>query len=273
MAKWRDAAGQHQRVLGKAWTQRGRPREGYLTKQAAQLALDEILADARRGQLLAPARPVGGVTFAAAAAEWLRYIEHDRKRRPSTLRDYRVVVKGGFPRSEERQSSPARAFTSTRFASTWCSRRNSRRGRSISTSRSSTDSSSARSGSTACRQRGSRRRPTTGSPLGRLRRALRRGGWGAVSRGCLATGRGAFPSGCLRRSARGRAACASLARRHFSKRLIHIRRNYVLRSEGVPKSGRVRSVPMIDQVRSTRRRFRWTAWAVSSPRARASTRR
>jgi integrase len=34
----------------------------------------------------------------------------------------------------------------------------------------------------------------------------------------------------------------------FDKRLIHVRHSYVMRSEDVPKSGRVRSVPMIDQV-------------------------
>jgi integrase len=34
----------------------------------------------------------------------------------------------------------------------------------------------------------------------------------------------------------------------FSKRLIHVRRSYVQRGESTPKSGRVRSVPMIDQV-------------------------
>ncbi len=90
--QWRDAAGQHQRVLGRAWTQRGRPPAGYLTKQLAQRELDTILADARRGQLLGPTRPAGGATFAEAAAEWLRYVEHDRKRRPSTVRDYRTVV-------------------------------------------------------------------------------------------------------------------------------------------------------------------------------------
>ena len=92
MVKWRDAAGQHQRVLGKVWTGRGKPAAGYLTKRTAQHALDEILADARRGQLLPPLRPSGGVSFADAAAEWLRYVEHDRRRRLSTVRDYRIVV-------------------------------------------------------------------------------------------------------------------------------------------------------------------------------------
>lgn len=90
--KWRDAGGQHRRVLGKVWTGRGKPAGGYLTKRTAQQALDEILADARRGQLLPPLRPSGGVSFADAAVEWLRYVEHDRRRRPSTVRDYRIVV-------------------------------------------------------------------------------------------------------------------------------------------------------------------------------------
>ncbi|MGA8746426.1 MAG: site-specific integrase [Solirubrobacterales bacterium] len=34
----------------------------------------------------------------------------------------------------------------------------------------------------------------------------------------------------------------------FDKRLIHVRHSYVMRNEDAPKSGRVRSVPMIDQV-------------------------
>jgi integrase len=35
----------------------------------------------------------GRPTFGEAASEWLRYIELDRKRRPSTVRDYRSVVR------------------------------------------------------------------------------------------------------------------------------------------------------------------------------------
>ena len=53
--KWRDAAGvEHKRVLGRVWSATGRPREGYLTKQQAQRALDEILAEARRVGLSRP---------------------------------------------------------------------------------------------------------------------------------------------------------------------------------------------------------------------------
>jgi hypothetical protein len=48
-AKWRDAAGvEHLRVLDRVWTGKGRPAEGYLTKQEAQRQLDELLVQARR---------------------------------------------------------------------------------------------------------------------------------------------------------------------------------------------------------------------------------
>jgi integrase len=48
----------------------------------------------------------------------------------------------------------------------------------------------------------------------------------------------------------------------FGKRLIHVRHSYVMRREDAPKSGRVRSVPMIDQVAAAldglSRRAGWT---------------
>jgi hypothetical protein len=36
------------------------------------------------------------VTFAQAAREWLRYVEVDRGRSPSTVRDYRRLVEETF---------------------------------------------------------------------------------------------------------------------------------------------------------------------------------
>jgi integrase len=53
-----------------------------------------VLNQAQRGTL--PGMVRTGVTFADAAAEWLRYVEEERGRKPSTLADYRSVVKVHF---------------------------------------------------------------------------------------------------------------------------------------------------------------------------------
>jgi hypothetical protein len=92
MAKWRDAEGQHQRVLAKVWAGGGCPPAGYLTKRGAQRALDDLLTTARAGRPVRrpPSRQL--VTLAQAADEWLRFLEVDRRRRPSTIRDYRRAL-------------------------------------------------------------------------------------------------------------------------------------------------------------------------------------
>ena len=84
---------QVQRMLGPAWTERSRPPAGYYTRRTAAEALQAVLADARRGTLPG-SQPLSGRTFGDACAEWLRYVEHDKQRAPSTLADYRGVVNG-----------------------------------------------------------------------------------------------------------------------------------------------------------------------------------
>jgi hypothetical protein len=49
-----------------------------------------VLDEARRGTL--PGLVETGATFADAAAEFLRYVEHDRAIKPSTLTDYRSIM-------------------------------------------------------------------------------------------------------------------------------------------------------------------------------------
>ena len=49
-----------------------------------------MLDRARRGTL--PGLVRTGATFADAAAEYLRYVEHDRGCKPSTVRGYRSVI-------------------------------------------------------------------------------------------------------------------------------------------------------------------------------------
>jgi integrase len=90
-AKYRLPDGrQVQKKLGPAWTERGRPPAGYFTKRTAEAWLHDTLDAARRGTL--PGLVRTGTTFADATEEWLRYVEHDRDCKPSTLTDYRSVV-------------------------------------------------------------------------------------------------------------------------------------------------------------------------------------
>ncbi|MGI8711961.1 MAG: site-specific integrase, partial [Solirubrobacteraceae bacterium] len=66
------------------------PGERHYTKRTAEARLRDLLDEARRGTLPGAVRT--GVTFADAAAEWLRFIEEDRERKPSTLVDYRSAL-------------------------------------------------------------------------------------------------------------------------------------------------------------------------------------
>lgn len=92
-ARYRQPDGrQVQRRLGPAWTERGRPAAGYFTKRTAQARLREILEGSRRQAAVSGGEQRPVVTFAEAAAEWLRFIEEDRERKPSTLKDYRSVL-------------------------------------------------------------------------------------------------------------------------------------------------------------------------------------
>jgi integrase len=80
-----------QKHLGPAWTDRGRPPAGYLTKRTAEAALREILDQARRGTL--PGLVRTGATVDDACDEYLRWVEHDRGRKASTVADYRTTLR------------------------------------------------------------------------------------------------------------------------------------------------------------------------------------
>lgn len=88
-AKYRLPDGrQVQRKMDPAWTERGRSPGGYFTKRTAEDWLRSVLDEARPGTL--PGLVKTGVTFAEAADEWLRYVDHDRDRKPSTMVGYRT---------------------------------------------------------------------------------------------------------------------------------------------------------------------------------------
>ncbi|MEA2282020.1 MAG: hypothetical protein QOK21_2627, partial [Solirubrobacteraceae bacterium] len=81
-AKYRLPDGrQVKKTLGQAWTARGRPPAGYWTKRTAEAWLRRTLAEAAACTL--PGMVRTGATVADACAEYLRYIEKDRQRKPS----------------------------------------------------------------------------------------------------------------------------------------------------------------------------------------------
>jgi integrase len=91
-AKYRLPDGrQRQRRIGPAWTSRGRPQAGCFTKRTAEAWLSDVLEEARRGTLAGMVKT--GATFADAADEYLNWLERDRERKPSTMRDYRSIVR------------------------------------------------------------------------------------------------------------------------------------------------------------------------------------
>jgi integrase len=250
MAKWRDADGQHQRVLGKVWTRGGRPEPGYLTKRDAQAELDEILAVSRRGLLPAQARIAARLTLGEAADEWLDYIEHNRCRRASTVRDYRLAIDRvlfkEWPRSTE-----LRTLTTDRIER-W--KEDLVR--------------SGLAGGTVNKhllvlqgifRRAMRRHGLPSNPvLGVERQPIRRSGdfrvLSADQVEALARAAGDERDAALFRTAAftGMRMGELLALRwrdvDWAKHLVHVRRAYTEYQEDVPKSGRVRSVPLVDQV-------------------------
>src|SRR4051812_44637145 len=90
-AKYRTGTGrQIQRKLGPAWTRRGRPPAGYLTRSSAERWLWAALEQVRVRTM--PPMVGTRASFAAAAEEWLRYVEHDRRRKATTVRGYRILL-------------------------------------------------------------------------------------------------------------------------------------------------------------------------------------
>jgi integrase len=108
---WHDGDGRHHRVIGPAHvkdsgrrTPRGavvwragdgpKPTPAHLTPDEAADALRAILAGATRVPRETSSDGSTGVpTFDDAVQEWLRYVGSEKKRKPSTLRDYRNVAR------------------------------------------------------------------------------------------------------------------------------------------------------------------------------------
>lgn len=102
---------QIQRALGPAWTERSRPPTGHYTRKMAEDALGTLLAKAREGSL--PESNHSSATFGEACAEYERYVEVEKGRKPSTLVGYRSVNRA--LRAEFGDATPLAALTPERI--------------------------------------------------------------------------------------------------------------------------------------------------------------
>jgi hypothetical protein len=109
-ALWRDANGRHQKRLAPAhvrdsgrrtargaivwWAASGpKPDASYLTPAEAEVALRGVL-DAAVHEPTDPRRKrADDHTFGEACEAWLKYVVHEKNRRPSTIGDYRNAVR------------------------------------------------------------------------------------------------------------------------------------------------------------------------------------
>jgi integrase len=99
--------------LGPAWSGGGRPPTGHFTPKLAEEALQAYLVKARQGTIEG-ARQKSGRTFGDACAEWLRYGRDDKQLAASTLSDYRNVV-DGYLLPEFGEQTPLEAITTERL--------------------------------------------------------------------------------------------------------------------------------------------------------------
>jgi integrase len=241
--KFRVGRRQVQRKLGPAWRDKGRPPAGYFTMKTAEAQLAAILTDARRGQL-----PAGvgrsGATFGSAAREWLHWIEHDRKRRPSTVTDYRRAL--GALLAEFGETTPLEAVTAERIDA-W-------RARVVAEGRLSARTINK---NLVILHGIFRRANVLPNPAAQVdRQPLARSGdfnvltpaeVEALARNAAdAQDAAMFRVAAFTGLRLGELLALRFGDADFSKRLVHVRRSYSQKHLGAPKSGKVRSVPLID---------------------------
>lgn len=237
---------QPQRRLGKVWMKRTRPPDGYLTRGMAEARLAAILAGDDPLVNLAPTR----VTFGRACDEYLSYVEDDRKRRPSTVRDYRNTV-NAMLRPAFGESTPMEDVTTVDVDA--FRERLVRDGklspRTINKSLVLLHGVFKR----AQRQHGLARNPVAAAERQPERRSgdftVLDPGEVALLASCASNAQDAalFTVAAFTGLRLGELLALRWVDVDFAKRIVHVRRSYVLGREDSPKSHRVRSVPLIDQ--------------------------
>ena len=237
---------QPQRRLGGVWPKRTRPPEGYLTRGMAEARLGAILAGSDPLVNIAPI----GVTFGQAASDWLDYVEHDRKRRKSTVGGYRNIVDGSLLPAFGKDT-PIEAITTA----------------DIDRYRAGLVADGKLAAATINRRlvalhaifkRAVRQHGLPSNPVEAAERQPQRrsGDFRVLDPGEVAllasTAENAQDAALITVAAfTGLRLGELLALRwtdvDFAKRIVHVRRSHVLGVEDTPKSHKIRSVPLIDQ--------------------------
>jgi len=238
-----------QRRLGHVWIKRSRPPVGYLTRPQAEARLQAML-DGRDESVPVEASPEPAPTFAAAGREWLEYVEHDRKRRRSTVHDYR--------RELERVLIPEFG-EDTRMDEIDTNRIDAYRAKLVAEGRLSARTINKRLAQLhAIFKRAQRVHGLPVNPVaGAERQPHRRSGdvtaLTASEVELLAANANNEQDAALFEVAAftglrlGELRGLRWADVDGSRRLVYVRRSYTRGEEGPPKSGKVRSVPLVDQ--------------------------
>ncbi len=238
-----------QKRLGYAWTERGRPPEGWHTRRTAEAALQALLTDVRRGLIEPPSTERRVTTFGDACAEWLRYTRDDRRVRRSTYADYARVVRAHLL-SAFGADTPLADITS-QDVERW-------RDGLLRDGRSARTAAKLLTNLNGVFRRAQHVYDLPANPLARVERVRQRGRNDfrlvtpneveAVARAAELPGDGGLIRVAAYTGLRlGELRALRWCDVDFEKRLVHVRHNYVAGEYGLPKSGRVRSVPLIDQ--------------------------
>ena len=180
--------------------------------------------------------------------EWLRYVEHDRARKPSTMRDYRSIVRAHLAAGVRRRcgSRTSRADASRRWRATLTA---GNRTKNKMLTMLNGIFERARQRATAAAQPGGRRREAALRDAARRSRSSRprRSGRSSAPPSPSRTPRSTSPP---RSPACAAASCrAALARRRLRRLSASASRaRYAGGRLTTPKSGKVRSVPMAPEV-------------------------
>ncbi len=238
-----------QRRLGPAWAKRSRPPAGHLTRAQAEARLEAMLNG--QDEAVPVEIPAGlGVTFGRIGREHLDYIENDRKRRRSTVQDYRRELERVLI-PEFGEDTPAEEITSE-----WIDRYRARMVKEGVLAPRTINKRLAQLH--AIFKRAQKKHGLPINPVEGVERQPYKpsGDFSALSSTevrLLAANAISVQDGALFEVAAftglrlGELRALRWSDVDWLHRLVHVRRSFTRGHEGPPKSGKVRSVPLVDQ--------------------------